>query len=124
MDGFSPTYPGVQMLLLYTGNGGNEEVVLEDLVVRDFEVAGIQLNGASDVVIRSTTVGPSGESLVTSTYASARLMGFWFSSLYKHSWTRDEQHHLLHKNTIQFARYDRRPVKIFNVSIPPPVWQS
>jgi hypothetical protein len=47
------------------GNGGPRKIMIEDLLVKDFEVAGIQFNGAKDITIRRTTVGPSGKALVS-----------------------------------------------------------
>lgn len=64
--------------ICFTGNGAPSNIVLEDLVVRDFEVAGIQLNGAKNLTIRRTTVGPSGKSVTLGTMAAARTIGFWF----------------------------------------------
>lgn len=64
------------------GNGGNINTVLEDLVVRDFEVAGIQFNGAKGLTIRRSTVGPSGKALVMGTMSSARFIGFWFAFIW------------------------------------------
>ena len=52
---------GVIGLSSHQGIHSNEanNVVLENLVIRDFEVAGIQMNGFSGVEIRDVTIGPS-----------------------------------------------------------------
>lgn len=47
-------------------NGGPTNLVLEDLVVKEFEVAGVQLSGAQNVIIRRCTVGPSASPGVSS----------------------------------------------------------
>ena len=48
---------------------------MENLVVKDFEVAGIQLNGAKNVTIRDCHVGPSATTPLLATFSSARLIG-------------------------------------------------
>jgi len=56
------------------GNGASD-IVIEDLTIKDFEVAGIALNGFTNVVIQNVEVGPSyKESPVLGVYTQARLM--------------------------------------------------
>lgn len=86
-----------------TGNGGLSDIMLEDLVVKDFEVAGIQLNGPKSITIRRSTVGPSARSQVMATFASARFIGLWFYFVYQHLWSQKEVEVLLKNNYITFA---------------------
>lgn len=96
------------------GNGGPRYVVIEDIIARDFEVAGIQFNGAKDLIIRRCTVGPSGKSLVNGLFSSTRFIGFWVFFYYKELWTSEEKNILLKENYITFA--DRKePVRMLDV---------
>jgi hypothetical protein len=61
------------------GGGAPSKIVIEDLKCDEFEVAGIQLNGAKDVIIRNVDVGPSGYSPVVGSHASARFIGFFYA---------------------------------------------
>ncbi len=54
---------------------GAQTVVLENLVIRDFEVAAVHLNGAADVTLRNVVVGPSTRDVpVGGTYSAARFI--------------------------------------------------
>jgi len=53
----------------------NERVVIEDIVVRDFQTHGVQLNGFEDVTIRDTEIGPSVErAYLNGNYGQFRLL--------------------------------------------------
>jgi len=53
----------------------NERVVIEDIIVRDFQTHGIQLNGFDDVVLRNTEIGPSVErAYLNGNYGQFRLL--------------------------------------------------
>lgn len=73
------------------------------MIVRDFEVAGIQMKGADKLIIRRITVGPSGQPMVMGTFASARFIGLWFMGVYRAYWTPDERDVLLKNNSISYA---------------------
>ena len=91
-------------------------MVIEKLVVKDFEVAGIQLNGAKNVTIRDCFVGPSAAAPVMATFSSARLIGFFFMFFYRQFWTDDEVTMLLKNNNITFAdRPNEPPVSLWEV---------
>lgn len=97
------------------GNGGPRFIVIEDIVVRDFEVAGIQFNGAKDLIIRRSTVGPSGKILVNGLFSSTRFIGFWFAFYYKELWTSEEKRVLLKENYITFADRPGEKINMFDI---------
>ena len=97
------------------GNGKPTNVVMENLVVKDFEVAGIQLNGAKNVTIRDCFVGPSATAPILATFSSARLIGFYFMFFYRQFWTPDEVTVLLKNNNITFADRPHQPVSLWEV---------
>eukprot|EP01084_Bolivina_argentea_P027939 51938_1 len=63
---------GIIGLSSHQGIHANEanNVTLQNLIIRDFEVAGIQMNGFTGVVIRDITVGPSATNVQPSGYYS------------------------------------------------------
>lgn len=97
------------------GNGGPRFIVIEDIVARDFEVAGIQFNGAKDLIIRRTTVGPTGTTLVNGLFSSTRFIGFWFAFYYKEMWTSEEKQVLLKDNYITFADRPGQQINMFDL---------
>ena len=78
------------------GNG-NRDVVVEDMTVLDFEVAGVQFNGGDNVAVARCTIGPSKTSGVPSHKVSHAV----FTSLYAHRYLPGGLFHLAakgHKN--------------------------
>lgn len=71
------------------GNG-NTDVVVEDVFVNNFEVAGIQFNGGDNVAIVASTVGPSHQVDVP----SHRLSHATFTNLFAHRYMPGGMHHL------------------------------
>jgi hypothetical protein len=61
------------------GGGGPSKIVVENLECSEFEVAGIQFNGAKDVIIRNVSVGPSAKTKVMGSFTSVRFIGFWYA---------------------------------------------
>lgn len=74
------------------GNG-NRDVVVEDVSVVDFEVAGVQFNGGDNVAVARCTIGPSKTSGVPSHKVSHAV----FTSLYAHRYLPGGLFHLTAK---------------------------
>ena len=53
----------------------NKNIVLRDLIIRDFEVAGVALNGFDSVTVHDIEIGPNFQAVpLTSMYTHARFM--------------------------------------------------
>jgi hypothetical protein len=54
---------------------GAQRVLLQNLVIRDFEVAAVHLNGANEVIMENVVIGPSARNVpVSGTYSAARFI--------------------------------------------------
>ena len=60
------------------------------------------MNGAKNITIRRTTVGPSGKTPLLANFSGARFIGLWFMFIWKKYWTADEKDVLLKQNLMTF----------------------
>lgn len=102
---------GVLGLSSHAGIHGNgaKNVRIENVHVRDFEVAGIQCNGCVDVLIKDTVVGPSSTQVpALATFANARFLSFYTQRLIPAGFAREDSDGVLGlaallDDTISFA---------------------
>lgn len=117
---------GMCMVWLFHSGIAGKNILIEDLVVHDFEVAGIQFNGATGVTIRRCTVGPSGSSMVVGSFSSARFIEFFLTRLWKQYWTKEEHAAILYNNTITFSgsreTHTTYPLTLINDTASVSVW--
>jgi len=93
------------------GNG-NQHVVVENLHVRDFEVAGVQLNGADNVAINTVEIGPSNDNvLFKASWSNAVVMKRYLELFIPESLEHLGVSHLLDEE-VSFAD---RPDEVFTI---------
>jgi len=77
---------GTLLLSSHHGIHGNNAsyIILEDLVIKDFEVAAIQISGGSNIILRNIKIGPNRQDIpVMATYSAGRFLLQFVDALLK-----------------------------------------